>query len=76
LKGLRPEPLLAKVVDAGARLRPSEETAVIAAFARGRLAALPAEHKRFENPHTYKVGLSDRLAGLRDDLVRRFRKED
>jgi nicotinate phosphoribosyltransferase len=30
---------------------------------------LPAEYKRFENPHVYKVGISSRLKVLRDSLV-------
>ena len=69
------EHLHVKVMEDGRRLAGPESVEQIAEYARSRLAALPEEHKRFENPHVYKVGLSDGLAGLRDSLVRRFRQE-
>lgn len=76
LSELRQEPVLAKVMADGGRLAPPAAVADIAAFARERLARLPDEHKRVENPHIYKVGLGERLAALRDGLVRRHRKEE
>ena len=75
LSDLKQEPILVKVMENGRRLRPPAPVADIAAYARERLARLPDEHKRFENPHIYKVGLSERLAALRDGLVRRHREE-
>lgn len=39
------------------------------AYAIERLKSLPDEHKRFENPHTYKVGISEGLLELRSNLV-------
>ena len=75
LADLRGEALLAKVAENGERLAVPESVDQIAEYARGRLASLPVEHTRFENPHIYKVGLSERLAGLRNDLVMRRRKE-
>jgi len=76
LEGFDKERLHVKVMEDGRRLGAPEPVERIAGYARARLAALPEEHKRFENPHIYKVGLSDRLAGMRDDLVRRFREEE
>jgi nicotinate phosphoribosyltransferase len=38
-------------------------------YSRRRLAQLPAEHKRLDNPHVYKVGLSDPLKKLRDKML-------
>jgi nicotinate phosphoribosyltransferase len=76
LSDLRQEAILVKVVEDGRRLRTPVAVEEIAAHARERLARLPEEHKRFENPHVYKVGLSERLAALRDGLVRRHRKEE
>lgn len=70
LSDLSPEPLLVKVFDRGRRSLGAEKVDDIAAYARRRLAALPEEHKRFENPHIYRVGLSESLARLRDVLVR------
>ncbi len=76
------ERLLGKVMEKGMIAVPQRPVAEIAAFARTRLLRLPEEHKRFENPHVYKVGISTRLKDLRDELVdgvrRRLResKED
>lgn len=39
-------------------------------YARERVEQLPKEHRRFENPHTYKVGISSSLMKLRDEFVR------
>ena len=63
------EPLLEKVMDCGKRLFPEQSTSEIAKYSKSRLALLPAEYKRFQNPHTYKVGLSPRLKEERDRLV-------
>jgi nicotinate phosphoribosyltransferase len=53
----------------GTRLVDPRETADIAEYARRRLASLPDEHQRFENPHIYKVGLSERLLRARDKAI-------
>jgi len=76
LSGFRKEEVLAPAMENGKRRAGGAAAADIAAYARRRLEALPAEHKRFEFPHVYKVGLSRRLADLRDDLVVKFRKEE
>lgn len=67
------EALLHKVMDAGEVLidRPSPQEA--AEYAKSRLARLPEEHKRFENPHVYKVGLSEKMRDLRDDVLAKAR---
>ncbi len=38
-------------------------------YAETRFKKLNAEHKRFENPHIYKVGISKKLMNLRDELI-------
>lgn len=43
-------------------------------FARTRLATLAPEHKRFENPHVYKVGISHKLMELRSELIESMHK--
>lgn len=63
------EPLLERVMEDGKRLFPEQSTSEIAKYSKSRLALLPAEYKRFQNPHTYKVGLSPRLKEERDRLV-------
>ena len=71
----RKEGLLRKVMGKGrtiiSRKRPSE----IAGYARARLEQLPDEHKRFENPHIYKVGISKRLMDLRSGIVDEIREK-
>jgi nicotinate phosphoribosyltransferase len=34
---------------------------------------LPEEHKRFNNPHIYKVGISEPLHQLRSDLRKKYK---
>jgi nicotinate phosphoribosyltransferase len=45
-----------------------------AAYARDRLTYLAPEHKRFEFPHIYKVGISQELLNLRAGLVEEFQR--
>ncbi|HRO73178.1 MAG TPA: hypothetical protein PK611_05875, partial [Saprospiraceae bacterium] len=47
---------------------PSTETS--AKYAREQLRKLYPEHKRFENPHIYKVGISQALMELRDSVIK------
>jgi nicotinate phosphoribosyltransferase len=64
----RDEHLMRPVMKEGTRIvTASVEEA--AATARARLDKLHAEHKRFENPHVYKVGISDQLLKLRTQLI-------
>ncbi len=41
----------------------------IAAYVRRRLLQLPPEHRRFEHPHLYRVGITARLLALRTELA-------
>lgn len=65
---LQQEPILHKVMENGKRLLPPASLHEIAAYTTKRLALLPAEFKRFDNPHVYKVGVSKTLLNLRDQL--------
>ncbi len=40
-----------------------------AAYAKTQLSRLNPEHKRFDNPHVYKVGITSELKSLRDHLI-------
>lgn len=75
LEKCRKEPLLDLVMENGRRTHPPLQPADIAAFARDRLAQLPSEYRRFENPHIYKVGISDHLKRERDHLIELHRKD-
>ncbi len=68
--GLPYEPLLHCVMKNGKPLDPLPSPTEAAAYARQRLAELPDEHKRFEYPHIYKVGLSQELFSLQQQLLR------
>ena len=41
----------------------------ISEYVKHRLSLLPEEHKRFENPHIYKIGISKKLTDLRNKLI-------
>ena len=70
----RKEPLLETVMEGGERSSAPRPLADIAEYARKRLSLLPPEFRRFENPHIYKVGLSDGLKKERDELIEIHRK--
>lgn len=71
--GLRSEPLLQPAMRAGRRCRDARSPGEIRALAAARLALLPPEYRRFENPHHYKVGISEPLHELRESLRKRHR---
>lgn len=68
------EILLHKVMEGGRRLTDSQSLQQISAYSKSRLDLLPEEFKRFNNPHGYKVGLSEKLRDERDRLVEEYRK--
>jgi nicotinate phosphoribosyltransferase len=73
LKQCRAEPLMRRVMEGGktiVRSTPQES----ARYAKERLSHLASEHKRFEFPHIYKVGISQKLLNLRARLVEEFQQ--
>lgn len=70
----RKEPLLETVMEDGERTSSPQSLTDIVGYARERLGLLPPEYKRFENPHIYRVGLSDGLKKERDKLIETHRK--
>lgn len=69
LSQFKQEPILEKVFEDGKRLFTEKSTLNIAQYAKSRLEMLPTEYKRFQNPHIYKIGLSERLKAERDRLI-------
>jgi nicotinate phosphoribosyltransferase len=59
------ESLLRPVMRAGQLSDAPVHPLTARAYCRAQLARLPDEHKRFANPHTYKVGVSKALLDLR-----------
>lgn len=74
LAGLKQETLLTKVMENGKIIQPEINLKDIAAYCMNRLAKLADEHKRFDNPHIYKIGLSEAMKHLRDELKNQYRK--
>lgn len=70
LQDFKHEPLLNKVMANGKRTLTKRTVAEIATYAKARLSLLPEEYKRFQNPHIYKIGLSEVLKAKRDQLIK------
>jgi len=69
------EPLLKKVMEGGRRLSDPLSLTKTAGYCKERLALLPEEYKRFNNPHVYKVGLSEKLRNERDRLIEEYKNK-
>ncbi|MEQ9265406.1 MAG: nicotinate phosphoribosyltransferase [Balneolaceae bacterium] len=66
---LKSQELLSPVVVDGKITTKSYTAYECAEYAKSQLQKLNPEHKRFDNPHVYKVGISERLADLRNRLI-------
>ncbi len=65
-----PNELLTKpVMKNGKIIIEKQDIKTINEYLENRLALLPEEHKRFEFPHIYKVGITNSLLQLRDDII-------
>lgn len=69
--GIDSEPLLKLVMKKGESLNRIDSISEIKSYAAQRLAMLPPEYKRFENPHVYKVGISKGIKAMRDELLKK-----
>ena len=74
VKGMTREPLLHQTMRNGKISQALPSLPDIAAYCRERLGRLAAEHKRFDNPHIYKVGISTGLRDLRNELKQQHKK--
>ena len=74
VSGLKFERLLKPIFKKGKRLIKVENIEDIASRVSERLNLLDESHKRFENPHIYKVGVSENLMNLQNDLKNKIRK--
>lgn len=63
------EPILEVIMRDGKRTQTPRSVSEIKEYTQKRLSQLPDEYKRFQNPHIYKIGLSDQLKKVRNDLV-------
>jgi nicotinate phosphoribosyltransferase len=74
VKKYNKEPLLRKVMENGVRLSKPQSLSEIAQYSHDRLKNLSEEYKRFNYPHIYKVGISDKLKNERDRLIEEYKK--
>ena len=68
------EILLSKVMENGVRTSKPRSLQELAVYSRQRLEKLPEEYKRFDNPHIYKVGISEDLRNERDRLIKEYKR--
>jgi len=73
---LTKEPLMHQMMRNGKPTQPAPHPRDIAAYNSKRLQQLPEEHKRFLNPHVYKVGITEQVMRIRDQLAGQFLKRD
>ena len=66
------EPILQKVMENGEMLINKRTLREISEYSLSRLSELPIEYKRFNNPHIYKIGISDQLRNEREKLIKVF----
>ena len=69
---IKSEALLQPVMQNGKAIRVETNVHTIRAFSLERLAKLPPEYKRFENPHVYKIGITEKTERLRNELQRKY----
>ncbi|MFV8280903.1 nicotinate phosphoribosyltransferase [Christiangramia marina] len=70
LKHYEQEALLELVMDEGKVLQKKRSLSEISEYSISRLSELPIEYKRFNNPHIYKIGISETLKQERDGLIK------
>lgn len=63
------EEIVEQVIKNGETLMKPKDPYQIAQYVRERLLLLPDEHKRFEFPHIYKLGISKNLMDLRSSII-------
>jgi nicotinate phosphoribosyltransferase len=69
---MQSEPLLHTVMEEGRRTGTTPSAQESARYAEERFQQLKGEHKRFQHPHTYKVGITKKLMDLRDRLKEQY----
>ncbi|MBW6479057.1 MAG: nicotinate phosphoribosyltransferase [Bacteroidales bacterium] len=72
LKGFRCEELLYTAMKDGKMTHLPENPQKINERLKTRLNLLPAEHHRFDFPHIYKVGISEKVLKTRDELLNKY----
>jgi nicotinate phosphoribosyltransferase len=74
IKGLKQEALLNKVMENGKITGDYPSLKETSEYCQGRLKKLPLEYKRFQYPHVYKIGISQKLMDERNQLKNHYKK--
>ncbi len=69
------EALLYKVMENGKRKAGKSSLEEISEYRQQTIEQLPEEYKRFQNPHIYKIGITDGLKSMRDKLIEEHRQK-
>lgn len=75
ISGCKAEELTQKVMESGKILIETQSPLEMNAYLKKRFAQLPDEHKRFISPHIYKVGVSENLLNLRNQMLKEIRSK-
>ena len=76
IRHLKKEALLVKVMERRKDPVENKKPAEISDYSKSRLALLPDEFKRFDNPHVYKIGISEKLKALKSTLMDKYRSKE
>lgn len=75
LEKFQQEPILQKVMENGEILIDKRSLREIAEYSLTRLSELSIEYKRFNNPHIYKIGISELLREEREKLIKSYKQK-
>ncbi len=76
LTNFKTEPLTIPVMKNGNRVIETQDVKNINEYLKYRLSLLPDEHKRFDFPHIYKVGISKTLMDLREETILKYQANE
>lgn len=68
--------LTEKVIEGGKLVRPMPSLSEICSYAEREKESFWDEYKRLDNPHIYKVDLSEKLYGIKNRLISEIRNEN
>ncbi|MFW6310246.1 MAG: nicotinate phosphoribosyltransferase [Prolixibacteraceae bacterium] len=75
IENFKKEALLHKVMENGKRKTGKSSLEAISEYRQQMIEQLPEEYKRFQNPHVYKIGITDGLKSVRDKLIEEHRQK-
>ncbi|HKI78349.1 MAG TPA: nicotinate phosphoribosyltransferase [Ignavibacteriaceae bacterium] len=69
VQGMNKEEIQSKVFSDGKIIMKEKSINEIKEYVKERINKLPDEHKRFDYPHIYKIGISSKIMNLRNELI-------